>query len=569
MKKSYYLTIISVIIVIVLSLLSIVRYNSLLSEKSFYAIAGTQENYAWSIAKFAIQLNELYALTNNNSKLDDIRFKLDILYSRVNVLRNKSESTNPLYNQKGYQQSIDAIYKKLNIIDSLLSQNKPDLNKVIIEIQSIKPIAKELTNLADNAEVAQRTNALKDFEQKRNRLVQLLFITGFFALILGGLLIVYIVKINKILGGERAAISNKNAFLGMVGHELRTSLQALVSVIDSLKVDKSINISERHVNRLETAALKMERQMKDIAEFARIDNGSIEITSQYFKLDSFIRDVIQDCVDRYGNENVSIIVEDKHDLIISTDVLRLHQICENLISNALKYTSIGHVKISYEIEKGKWLRITVADTGKGMQKDKLKLIFKPFVRINNADHNVPGFGMGLAIVNGLIRLLRGSIQVHSETGMGTVITFRIPVRLGDSNDLPAIITSSFDKKIARGIHILVVDDNDLACSSLSELLSGVGYNVESTTSPERAYEKLLRKPYDLVLSDLQMPVLTGVELYQGVRSTDNPNIATPFIFISAFADVSPITTVPLLPKPARIDEINIKIQEVIGSKHTN
>ncbi|MGP6457465.1 hybrid sensor histidine kinase/response regulator [Enterobacter ludwigii] len=564
MKKEFHLSIIGILAVMVLSLGCIFKYNSLLSEKSLYAIAGTQENYAWAIAKFSIQLNEFLALTNNQSDLDTIHNKLDLLYSRVNIIRNQSESTNPLYQQSGYLESINAIYEELNKIDVLLNEEDPNLDYVVEELTKIKPIANNLTNLADNAEVAQRTNALKDFKQKREKLLQLLFITGFLIVVLCVMIPIYIRKLNVLLVSERVAYSNKNAFLGMVGHELRTSLQAIISVIDSIRVNNDNNIKNVHLQRLEASVTKMERQMRDIAEFARIDNDAVEVKNTYFSVKKIVHDVIQESSATHKKESVSMRFNEESDAIVYSDPFRIYQIIENLTSNAIKYTDAGFVDISFSVEKDKWLTVIITDTGRGIAKDKLKCIFKPFVRINDDKTSVPGFGMGLAIVHGLIRLLKGTINIQSELGVGTSVTVRLPVKIGSDELLPVSLPKNmFDKNLVRDTRILVVDDNQMACVALAELLKGVGYNVEYTIDPERALQKLQRKPYDVVLSDLQMPVITGDELYLAVRNGDGPNRSTPFIFISAFAEVSPIPEVTMLTKPARIEEINDEIQRVM------
>lgn len=127
------------------------------------------------------------------------------------------------------------------------------------------------------AEIAQRNDALKDFRSKRQQLWTLLFITGGLISLLLFVLFIYISKINRLLISERAAFASKNAFLGMVGHELRTSLQAIVSIIDVVTNNLSGGIKSGQIERLETAVSKMERQLNDLAEFAKIDNGSVEI----------------------------------------------------------------------------------------------------------------------------------------------------------------------------------------------------------------------------------------------------------------------------------------------------
>ena len=535
MKKNFFIILVALLLLIAFTVSSVVKYTSLLSEKNLYTVAGTQENYGFSVAKFIIQLNELYTLINSDNTIDDVRLKFDILYSRLNVIYVKSEATAPLYKQQGYEETIDSINKKLEDIDGLLSHNHPDYKKISTIIADIKPLTKTVTNLADMAEIAQRNDALKDFRSKRQQLWTLLFITGGLISLLLFVLFIYISKINRLLLSERAAFASKNAFLGMVGHELRTSLQAIVSIIDVVTNNLSGGIKSGQIERLETAVSKMERQLNDLAEFAKIDNGSVEI-------------------------------KNNNDAVIFTDALRLNQIIENLTSNAIKYTERGEVNVDYFIEKGKVLNIVISDTGKGIPKDKLKFIFKPFTRVVDSKSTVPGFGMGLAIVAGIIRLLKGTIHISSEVNVGTTVTVRIPIKLGDSSLATAEVSASAPGDVFGVLSLLVIDDNEMACSSLSSLLTNAGYIVEATTSPERALEKLLRKPYDVVLSDLQMPGMTGDELYATVSSSQNPNRSTPFIFISAYSDAHSIGQAPLLTKPVRLKDINLKIHEVMSNQ---
>lgn len=127
--KNFFIILVALLLLIAFTVSSVVKYNSLLSEKTLYTVAGTQENYGFSVAKFIIQLNELYTLINSDNTIDDVRFKFDILYSRLNVIYVKSEATAPLYKQQGYEETIDSINKKLEDIDGPLSHNHPDYKK--------------------------------------------------------------------------------------------------------------------------------------------------------------------------------------------------------------------------------------------------------------------------------------------------------------------------------------------------------------------------------------------------------------------------------------------------------
>lgn len=228
------------------------------------------------------------------------------------------------------------------------------------------------------------------------------------------------------------------------------------------------------------------------------------------------------------------------------------QVMENLITNAIKYTEKGTVIITAAIEDGKNLTIKVKDSGQGIPKDKIPTIFKPFIRISNSKDFVPGFGMGLAIVYGIVKALKGSISVKSEVGKGSVFTVQVPIELAPYADVSSVEDNLVFNAEHTNLNILLVDDNEMSCTSIASLLDSANYKVEYTTSPERAMEKLLRKSYDLVLSDLQMPMITGGELFNKIHSMDGPNKNIPFIFISAYDSESPISNVPMLTKPVRI-----------------
>ncbi|HIB5709392.1 TPA: sensor histidine kinase, partial [Klebsiella pneumoniae] len=313
MKKNFFIILVALLLLIAFTVSSVVKYNSLLSEKTLYTVASTQENYGFSVAKFIIQLNELYTLINSDNTIDDVRLKFDILYSRLNVIYVRSEATAPLYKQQGYEETIDSINKKLEDIDGLLSHNHPDYKKISTIIADIKPLTKTVTNLADMAEIAQRNDALKDFRSKRQQLWTLLFITGGLISLLLFVLFIYISKINRLLLSERAAFASKNAFLGMVGHELRTSLQAIVSIIDVVTNNLSGGIKSGQIERLETAVSKMERQLNDLAEFAKIDNGSVEIKNTYNSLQAIVTNAVQDCIAIYEKKDVTVKIKNNND----------------------------------------------------------------------------------------------------------------------------------------------------------------------------------------------------------------------------------------------------------------
>ncbi|SOD79943.1 Signal transduction histidine kinase [Serratia sp. JKS296] len=567
MKKKFLFLIIGIAIALIFVISTIIKYNSMLSEKSLYAISGTQENYSWAIAKFSIQLSEFYALVkNNNQDLDKIREKLDILYSRVLVIRQHSESTAPLYTQPGYKENIDTIYHKLEEIDSYVNTQIPDLNKVIQLVNQIEPYSKKLNNLADHAEVSQRTKALEDYKQKRKQLYILLSITTILITALFLITAIYLYKLNRLLDSEKKAFNNKNAFLGVLGHELNTSLQAIMSSVELIVLRKD-NGDIKQLERLETASMKMAHQMKGLAEFAKVDNGNVEISNSTFNLSKLVVDTVNDCISIAKKPTIEVSLRNITNEYIESDPSRIMQIVENLVTNAIKYTDDGFVKIDAYLKNPTSLIIMVEDSGRGIPKDKLKSIFTPFIRVG-VNNKTPGFGMGLAIVNGVIKAMNGTIEVKSDLGKGSLFTVIIPVKVSSPEKIEALNESeSVDFKY-KGLKVLIIDDNEMVCESLAAVLQR-DFRVEFITSPERALEKLLRKPYDIILSDLQMPVMTGNEIHNKVRSLNGPNRKTPFIFISAYTAESPVPGVTLLTKPVRVRDISKEVNFIMEKTTKN
>ncbi|MET6908626.1 hybrid sensor histidine kinase/response regulator [Klebsiella pneumoniae] len=388
------------------------------------------------------------------------------------------------------------------------------MSKVVSLVNDIEPDSKLLVNIANHAEVRQRTNANVDFKETKKQILILLYITGILTITLGIFICVFLWKLNKLLDSEKKAFNNKNAFLGIVGHGLRTSLQAIISTIDAISQRYNKNHDDPQFIRLESAVTKIEMQMKDLSEFARIDNGNIQINATQFNLKKIIDLTVDDCISALKKESVKIITDKIQDINIIGDSSRIMQIVENLVTNAIKYTQKGNVDVIAGLDSKTNLVIKVEDTGQGIPKDKIKSIFSPFERLKGNENGVPGFGMGLAIVNGLVKAMKGQIIVKSEVGEGSSFMVKIPVSLGSSSQELEKIDNSIYEPHFNHLRILLVDDNEMSCSSLVSILESADYNVEFTNSPVRAFEKLQRKPYDLVLSDLQMPIMTGDELFQ-------------------------------------------------------
>ncbi len=541
-------------------------YEQYFSTRHNINSAGPQENYAWAIAKFAIRLAGFNAKIEHQLRLgiddkDELQKELDILFSSSNVLLHKSISTRYLYDEVGYARTVEQIHSNLERIDIELKKKNTNYSNLLEIIELIGLDNKELIVISDHAEVRQRDIIQQDYINKANSMrfpIAILYVI--FSLML---FVSYrqVKSINKQLESEKKSFNNKNAFLGVLGHELRTSLQAIISSVEVITQQKDV-ATFSHFERLENAAMKMERQMKDLAEFAKVDNGNVEIKISSFNLHKLVNDTVEQSITILNKNKINVRIDEIENIYVKSDPSRIMQIIENIVTNAIKYTENGKVHISAVIRDKSRLVITVRDTGRGIPKDKIDTIFFPFIRVGG-DNKVPGFGMGLAIVHGVVKAMNGTVDVESEMGKGSTFTVSLPIEFSKHEE--TIIPTDMDNITfsAKGIRVLIIDDNEMACESLVSILQSE-FSVEYTTSPERALEKLYRKSFDLVLSDLQMPIMTGDDLYKRVKDNKGPNKSTPFIFISAYTSESPIKDVEILTKPVRLNDIKKAIESVLA-----
>lgn len=571
---------------LVASTVTLYYYSATLSKKGLYAIAGTQENYSWSIAKFSIKLAEFDTLVEqlkNAPQVDaeDLRLKFEILYSRFYVLETVSESTQPLYAEPGYPEVVAHMRAKMDQIDTLLNSPKIDFSLISQAMRQIKPYAIEMANLTDHAEVKQRTAAYEDYIEKRHIIFYGLVIVMFSVIALIAITLIVLRQQRLTIRQQAKAIEaekatrTKNAFLGAIGHELRTSLQSIMSAIDVLVNTK---VSTEHADtfqRLETAAQQIESQMKDLTDYAHLDSGMMELRIAAFDVQRLVEETANEINMLRQKDQVTLLceVECGH-LRIHSDPLRIRQIIVNLLTNAFKYTESGTITLYSSLRRqptGNSLIIEVTDTGIGIEKEMLDQIFRPFTQLDQSHtRQYGGVGMGLAIVHGLVTLLDGSITVYSDIKKGSTFIVSIPVEVSDDHQLDEI-PHHHQGLLRKQQHVLVVDDNKSVSDAFAALLDKLGYQYELCNSSERALQKLLRRPYDALLLDLQMPGIDGAALAKQLRSQRGPNRQIPIVGISAYSPEQLAAEQRALfdnylMKPVRLDALSSALASLLIAK---
>lgn len=241
----------------------------------------------------------------------------------------------------------------------------------------------------------------------------------------------FVMELEAAYEKEKEAVKEKTVFIAAVSHELRNPLQSLSVAVSVLNVmDKSPEI-EKFIGQAERAAAQITAQMQDIADYSRLEAGVLSARNTSFMLGELLDGVTDDFVQQANDKNLSLILHNpNHTLTLNTDHDRLRQVLNNLVSNAVKFTDTGSITVSEWIEKSPagttFLYLAVADTGPGIAREDISLLFKAFSQLNSPQKKL-GTGLGLAIVKRIVLLLQGSVDVQSAIGLGTRITVRIPI----------------------------------------------------------------------------------------------------------------------------------------------
>lgn len=336
----------------------------------------------------------------------------------------------------------------------------------------------------------------------------------------------------------------KSMFLSNMSHDIRTPMNAIVGFSEML-LDPSISREEsmRFLDIIINSGDALLRLINDIIDISKIEARQLKIIKSNFSLNELFSDLylsFSEEMSRNKHEDIRLIVNKQYpekDYTLYTDIIRLRQIFSNLLGNALKFTDWGSIEFGYTFSDPKVFRFFVRDSGIGIPKDKMDIIFERFGQIEEThDRNKGGTGLGLAISKSLVELLGGAIWVESEVGQGTCIYFTLPaVSSTRSSDLPGEISNVWDYDLLDWSDklILVAEDVDSNYFLIQTILKKTGVQVQWAKNGQEAYE-MCRKNYeiDLVLMDIQMPVMNG---YDATREIKKIRPSLPVIAQTAYA----------------------------------
>jgi PAS domain S-box-containing protein len=341
------------------------------------------------------------------------------------------------------------------------------------------------------------------------------------------------------------AVKSKQQFLSNMSHEIRTPMNAIIGFT---KVILKTDLTPKQKEYL--TAIKMSGDtlivlINDILDLAKVDAGKMVFEKAPFKLSLSISTMLHLFETKIQEKNLELIVkyDQKIPEVLVGDAIRLHQIILNLVSNAVKFTTEGKIIIGVrkltEVNENITIEFSVADTGIGIETKKIDKIFENFQQAHSQTSRIfGGTGLGLAIVKQLVEAQGGSIQVESEVDKGSTFSFVLNFKKANgATVLDNQITELVDNDI-KGVKVLVVEDVELNQLLMKTLLDDFGFESDIAGNGKIAVEKLEKNKYDIVLMDLQMPVMNGFQATDYIRNTLQSSI--PIIALTA-----DVTTVDL------------------------
>lgn len=504
--------------------------------RNFYPVINKENNDVEYVLGYGIDITDIkkfqQELISNQEKYKDL-FDNSLAIITTHDLNGKILGINQMVNQI-YGYSEEEVIGRC-VFDFVPKDDQAFFNDYIKQVKEFKQASGTIRFVHKTGKIlyAFYNNFLKQEEGKEP------YVIGFAVDITGRIIAEKELELSKKKSEELALA--KQLFLANMSHEIRTPMNVIVGIANLLQ---KTDLNEKQKYFLDIITSTSDHLLKiinDILDLSRIESGKLKLEKITFNMQSIIKRT-KEVMFHKAEEKGILLLNSQYDNKIYPyligDPHRINQLLLNIVSNAIKFTNKGFVNIDCKLVSedvgSQKIEIKVFDTGIGIEESFLKKIFDKFTQEDSSDsRNYGGTGLGLSICKELVELMGGEIFVDSQKGKGTVFRIVLNLQKGKKtiDDIGNIQT--IDDRILNKKQILVVDDNTLNRKLVTIILENYGVTVDEANNGKVAIKKITDKKYDLVLMDIEMPVMDGVGCTYIVRNRLKSNV--PIIALTAFA----------------------------------